>query len=127
MLDLLITLGLPFALFFPTEPNFVKENELNTFEDWCEFDDVQSNEQCDAQRLARKNVYRACRAYNYSMQGTALKNLTVIDFYDELKARWNGQNTVQAARLPQFEALDSRWKRDQMQDDGINSYLRALY
>ena len=116
MLDLLISLGLPFDLFFPVDlqpqlelqEKLRKEKKLETNEQCREYDKSLGREI----RKAMSDAYSACSAYN-SLQSTEPETLTLIDFYRKTKSRWEeGQKSVQVqdSRLDEFEALDSRWR-----------------
>mmetsp|Transcript_18480 Transcript_18480/g.39993 ORF Transcript_18480/g.39993 Transcript_18480/m.39993 type:complete len:555 (-) Transcript_18480:388-2052(-) len=122
MLDLLIALGFPFTLFFPTEPTVErdermrKEKKLNTREERRAYGKSLSKEE----RKANCDAYNACEAYN-SIQKTEPEMLTLGDYYRSLKSRWqDGQQSVevQISRLDEFEALDSRWRKEQRQANG---------
>ena len=111
MLDVLISLGFPFSLFFPTEPPIEREEKLTKDKK------LESRDECKAymrnmdkeERKARDLVYQACSAYN-SIQTSKRETLHIGDFYRKLKSRWDGQESVQVDHLPEFEELDSRWR-----------------
>ncbi len=122
MLDLLISLGFPYELFFPTEPpierekKLLEEKKLETRQQRREYEKSLSKEE----RKAMEDACRACSAYN-SIQMTEPEMLTLEDFVSKLKSRWEkGQESVQVqvARLNEFEALDSRWRKAQRQQNG---------
>lgn len=84
-----------------------------------------------AERQAREKVYNCCAAYNFVMQkdenyddvddnddDAESETLTLGDYYRKLKSRWDGQETVQVSRLPEFEELDSRWRADRQRQNG---------
>ena len=83
MLDLLISLGLPFSLLFPVQPPIEREEEL------IKDKKLETRDQCKAymrnmdkeERKARELVYEACSAYN-SLQST---DILVLDFYPHYK------------------------------------------
>mmetsp|Transcript_41200 Transcript_41200/g.67638 ORF Transcript_41200/g.67638 Transcript_41200/m.67638 type:complete len:558 (-) Transcript_41200:199-1872(-) len=115
MLDLLIHLGFPFELFFPTEPpveleaRLRKEKKLKTRQECNDFRKSLSKEQAKAREVA----YLACSAYN-SIQESEPETLALGDYYRKLKSRWeDGQESVQVASLDEFEVLDSRWRKRQ--------------
>ena len=121
MLDLLISLGLPFSLLFPVQPPIEMEEAL------IKDKKLETREECKAymrsmdkgERKARELVYEACSAYN-SLQSEEPETLTIGDFYRKLKSRWDGQKSVQTDRLPNFEQLDSTWRatrRPQNEDE----------
>ena len=121
MLDLLISLGLPFSLLFPVQPPIKMEEAL------IKDKKLETREECKAymrsmdkgERKARELVYEACSAYN-SLQSEEPETLTIGDFYRKLKSRWDGQKSVQTDRLPNFEQLDSTWRatrRPQNEDE----------
>lgn len=118
MLDVLISLGFPFSLFFPIEPPIereeaqMKDKKLETREEWKAYMRNMDKEE----RKARDLVYQACSAYN-SMQNTEPEMLTIGDFYRKLKSRWDCQESVQTDRLPDFEELDSRWRATRRPQD----------
>lgn len=115
MLDFLISLGLPYSVLFPTDPGIEREEELRKEKK------LETREECKAymrnmdkdQRKAREVMYQACSAYN-SIQESEPETLTIGDFYQKLKSRWEGQESVQTDRLPDFEELDSRWREERM-------------
>ncbi|KAL7523038.1 hypothetical protein ACHAXR_000001, partial [Thalassiosira sp. AJA248-18] len=139
---LLISLGFPFALFFPTEPLIEREEAL--------LKEKKSRQECKAfmrnmskeERKARESVYLACCAYNSiqkiesdgdesdvggSESPASEKTLTLGDFYRELKSRWDGQESVQIDRLSDFEDLDSRWRATRQQNDQEDNDSESYY
>ena len=70
----------------------------------------------NAQRKAREKLYYFCSGYN-SIQTSEPNTLTLQDFFEKLKARWDGQQAVQVDRLPEFEALDDRWRKANDQEE----------
>jgi hypothetical protein len=126
MLDLLISLGFPFSLFFPVEPPIereealIKDKKLKTNQDWKAY----MRNMDKKERKARDVVWEACSSYN-SMQKREKEKLTLGDYYRKLKSRWDGQESVQIDRLPEFEDLDSRWRatrQSQNDDSESDSY-----
>lgn len=94
---------------------------------------LETRDQCKAfmrsmtkgERKAREKLYEACCVYN-SLQGsdsddeeeeTTDTTLTLGDYFSMLKSKWDGQ-VVQADRLPEFEALDSRWRETRRRENG---------
>ena len=118
MLDVLISSGLPYSVLFPTDPGIEKEEELRKEKK------LETREECKAymrnmdkdQRKAREVMYQACSAYN-SIQESEPETLTMGDFYQKLKSRWDEQESVQTDRLPDFEELDSRWREERMPEE----------
>lgn len=115
MLDVLISCGLPYSVLFSTDPGIEREEELRKekkLETRAECKAYMRNMDTD-QRKAREVMYQACSAYN-SIQESEPETLTMGDFYQKLKSRWEGQESVQTDRLPDFEELDSRWREERM-------------
>ena len=118
MLDVLISNGLPYSVLFPTDPGIEREEELRKEKK------LETREECKAymrnmdkdQRKAREVMYQACSAYN-SLQESEPETLTIGDFYKKLKSRWDGQESVQTDRLPDFEELDSRWREERIPEE----------
>ncbi|KAL7536910.1 hypothetical protein ACHAWF_005602 [Thalassiosira exigua] len=129
MLDLLISLGFPFSLFFDSEPPIEREEQFKKDKK------LETREQCKAymrnmdkaEREARDMMYQCCSAYNFVQAAgeddydesddddkkgdkAESKTLTLGDYYRWLKSRWDGQEKVQVDKLPEFEELDSRWR-----------------
>lgn len=77
-------------------------------------------------RKERDKLVDACSVYN-SLQDSESKMLTLADYFQLLKSRWESQESVQASRLPEYEALDSRWRdirrreNKEDEDDGESS------
>ena len=122
MLDFLIQLGFPFELFFPVEPDIeleeglFKEGKLDS-QLACR-DYVMSLS--SAERKARDRLTQACSAYNW-IQGSG-ETLTLAEFYNNLKSRWNGQQSPQIVRPPEIAGLDLLWRREENPPDGILAY-----
>ena len=112
MLDLLISLGFPFELFFPTEPTceyVEQQRKAGKLLSREEIEDYQWSLTRD-QRKANERLYNACSSYN-EIQTSKSERLSANDFYKKLKTRWEeGQETAQVAKLDEYEALDSRWR-----------------
>jgi len=142
MLDFLISLGFPFELFFPTEnpieceDKLREEKKLETIQQCRDYQKSLSKEE----RKVRDDCYKACSAYNYMQESeydeddseeeeSEPKTLTLGDFYRQLKARWDGQESAQVAHLDEFEALDSRWRmtlnQQNSSDDNESDYDSA--
>jgi len=68
------------------------------------------------ERESRERAYQACCGYN-TIQESEPETLTLGDYYRKLKARWDGQEE-QTDRLLEFEALDSRWRATQPEQNG---------
>ena len=119
MLDVLISLGLPFSIMFPTDPGIEREEALRKdkkLETKAECKAFMRNMNKD-ERKARGVIFQACTAYN-SLQTSEPETLTMGDFYRKLKARWDGQESTQLDRLPDFEELDSRWRDERNPPEG---------
>lgn len=119
MLDVLISLGLPFSILFPTDPGIEREEALRKdkkLETKAECKAFMRNMNKD-ERKARGVIHQACCAYN-SLQTSEPETLTIGDFYRKLKARWDGQESTQTDRLPDFEELDSRWRDERNPPEG---------
>ena len=119
MLDVLISLGFPLELFLPTEPTIEreekmqKEGKLQTRQEQRAHEKALTREE----KMANQRVYKACCDYN-SLQTSEPETLTMGDFYRKLKSRWDkGEASAQVAKLDEFEALDSRWRRTQRQQN----------
>lgn len=112
MLDLLISLGFPFELFFPTEPTceyVEKQQKAGKLLSREEIKDYQWSLTRD-QEKANERLYNACSSYN-KVQTSKAERLSANDFYKKLKARWEeGQEIAQISKLEEYEALDSRWR-----------------
>lgn len=118
MLDTLIELGLPFSLLFPTEPKveeeerLQEENRLKTSRQYRDYISSLSGKE----RSARDRAGTACCAYNMAQEKES-KKMYIGEFYRSLKSKWDVQKSVQVDKLPQYEALDSRWTNDQDSDE----------
>ncbi|KAL7529592.1 hypothetical protein ACHAWF_003042 [Thalassiosira exigua] len=115
MLDVLIALGFPFELFFPTEPpvyveeRLEEEKKLETRQQLQDFVRGLS----EGERKARQDLLEACSGYN-STKGKEPDMLTGGDFYRKLKSRWEkSEEPAQVTHLDDFEVLDSRWRQKQ--------------
>ena len=123
MLDLLVSLGFPFSLFFPVEPPIereealLKDKKLETKKEYMAFLRSLAKEE----RKARDIVHEACYSYN-DIQSSKKEMLELGEFYRKLKSRWDGQEFVQVDRLPDFEALDLRWTEKNDDEDEYDSY-----
>ncbi|GFH47479.1 hypothetical protein CTEN210_03954 [Chaetoceros tenuissimus] len=113
MLDLLISLGFPFELFFPVEPSYLKaeklqkEGKLRTPEERQEFEQSLSK----TEKKVNERLYYATCSYN-EIQRYKKDTVSMADFYENLKTRWKeGQETAQLSKLEEFEILDSRWRK----------------
>mmetsp|Transcript_60535 Transcript_60535/g.148524 ORF Transcript_60535/g.148524 Transcript_60535/m.148524 type:complete len:360 (+) Transcript_60535:535-1614(+) len=111
MLDHIISLGFPFSLFFD-DPSKLSEQDsgIETKEQWETY-------YARVNIKARRKITRACCEYN-SAQENRRDRLKVHDFFRKLKARWDGQESVQPAHLPEFESLDPRWKTKEKEKNG---------
>ena len=121
MLDLLISLGFPFELFFPVEPSYLKaerlqkEGKLRTPEECEEFEQSLSK----TEKKVNQRLYYATCSYN-EIQRYEKDTVSMADFYENLKTRWKeGQETAQVSELEEFEVLDSRCR---MQNESLGEY-----
>ena len=117
------------------EEALIKEKNLETREQGKAYTRSMTKEE----RRAREKLYEAACNYN-SVQETGSNDeegeaeeeeeedgddgeasesgtLTLGDYYRQLKSRWDGQESAQADRLPEYEALDSRWRSSRRRQD----------